>query len=72
MMYDRDAEMVIIQKAKGLRTTLNIDDKLLAEAERITGVSEKASLVRVGVRQPTQPDRGAVLAATSASGAGGH
>lgn len=32
MMYDRDAELVIIQQAKGLRTTLNIDDKLLAEA----------------------------------------
>lgn len=33
-----------------MRTTLNIDDKLLAEAQRMTGVSEKASLVREGLR----------------------
>ncbi len=33
-----------------MRTTLNIDDKLLAEAQRITGVSEKAALVREGLR----------------------
>jgi len=28
---------------------LNIDDQLLAEAQRITGVSEKAALVREGL-----------------------
>ena len=33
-----------------MRTTLNIDDHLLDEAQRITGVSEKASLVREGLR----------------------
>ena len=33
-----------------MRTTLNLDDKLLAEAQRITGVSEKAVLVREGLR----------------------
>ncbi len=33
-----------------MRTTLNIDDQLLDEAQRITGVSEKASLVREGLR----------------------
>lgn len=33
-----------------MRTTLNIDDKLLAEAQRITGVSEKAALVREGLK----------------------
>ncbi len=33
-----------------MRTTLNIDDQLLAEARRITGVSEKAALVREGLR----------------------
>lgn len=33
-----------------MRTTLNIDDQLLAEAQRITGVSEKATLVREGLR----------------------
>lgn len=33
-----------------MRTTLNIDDKLLDEAQRITGMSEKASLVREALR----------------------
>ncbi|MDE2088794.1 MAG: type II toxin-antitoxin system VapB family antitoxin [Gammaproteobacteria bacterium] len=33
-----------------MRTTLNIDDQLLDEARRITGVSEKAMLVREGLR----------------------
>ncbi len=33
-----------------MRTTLNIDDQLLAEAQRITGVSKKAALVREGLR----------------------
>jgi Arc/MetJ family transcription regulator len=33
-----------------MRTTLNIDDQLLAEAQRITGVSEKSILVREGLR----------------------
>ena len=29
-----------------MRTTLNIDDQLLAEAQRITGMAEKTALVR--------------------------
>jgi Arc/MetJ family transcription regulator len=33
-----------------MRTTLNIDDQLLAQAQRITGISEKAALVREGLR----------------------
>ena len=32
-----------------MRTTLNIDDQLLVEASRITGVEEKTSLVRMGL-----------------------
>ena len=32
-----------------MRTTLNIDDKLLSEASRLTGVAEKTSLVRMGL-----------------------
>lgn len=32
-----------------MRTTLNIDDQLLGEAQRITGVKEKAALVREGL-----------------------
>jgi Arc/MetJ family transcription regulator len=33
-----------------MRTTLNIDDLLLDEARRITGVTEKTALVREGLR----------------------
>jgi Arc/MetJ family transcription regulator len=33
-----------------MRTTVNIDDQLIAEAQRITGVSEKAALVREGLK----------------------
>ena len=32
-----------------MRTTLNIDDKMLMEAARLTGVREKTSLVRRGL-----------------------
>lgn len=33
-----------------MRTTLNIDDQLLEEAQRLTGISEKTALVREGLR----------------------
>jgi Arc/MetJ family transcription regulator len=33
-----------------MRTTLNIDDQLLDEAQRITGITEKVALVREGLR----------------------
>lgn len=32
-----------------MRTTLNIDDKILAQASRLTGEKEKTSLVRRGL-----------------------
>ncbi|RMD68715.1 MAG: type II toxin-antitoxin system VapB family antitoxin [Gammaproteobacteria bacterium] len=33
-----------------MRTTLNIDDELLAKAQQATGLKEKAALVREGLR----------------------
>ena len=33
-----------------MRTTLNIDDLLLNEAQRITGMTEKTALVREGLK----------------------
>jgi Arc/MetJ family transcription regulator len=33
-----------------MRTTLNIDDELLKEAQRLTGTTEKSALVRDGLR----------------------
>jgi Arc/MetJ family transcription regulator len=32
-----------------MKTTLNIDDRLLERAARLTGVKEKTSLVRLGL-----------------------
>jgi len=33
-----------------MRTTLNIEDKLLDEAAKLTGIKEKTSLVRLGLQ----------------------
>lgn len=33
-----------------MRITLNIDDELLAKAQRMTGIAEKTALVRKGLR----------------------
>ncbi|MGM0633402.1 MAG: type II toxin-antitoxin system VapB family antitoxin [Pseudomonadota bacterium] len=33
-----------------MRTTLNLDEELLEEAQRITGMTEKTALVREGLR----------------------
>ncbi len=33
-----------------MRTTLNIDDQLLAEAQRLCGIAEKAALVREALK----------------------
>ena len=32
-----------------MRTTLNIDDEILDKASRLTGITEKTSLVRLGL-----------------------
>ncbi|MBW1723916.1 MAG: type II toxin-antitoxin system VapB family antitoxin [Deltaproteobacteria bacterium] len=32
-----------------MRTTLNIDDDVLAKASRLTGIKEKTALVRLGL-----------------------
>jgi Arc/MetJ family transcription regulator len=33
----------------GMRTTLNIEDELLAKAAELTGIKEKTSLVKLGL-----------------------
>ena len=39
-----------LQENPIVRTTLNIDDQLLEEARRMTGINEKSTLVREGLR----------------------
>jgi len=36
--------------ASFMRTTLNIEDELLAEAQRVSGLKEKTALVREGLK----------------------
>jgi len=38
------------QKGVAMRTTLALDDELLAEAQRLTGMKEKSLLVREALR----------------------
>jgi Arc/MetJ family transcription regulator len=45
-----------------MRNTMNINDQLLAETQRVTGVSEKVALVREGLRALIAPDSARQLA----------
>ncbi|CAN5146160.1 type II toxin-antitoxin system VapB family antitoxin [soil metagenome] len=46
-----------------MRTTLNIDDDLLAEAGRYTGETEKTALVRMGLQALIEREAARRLAA---------
>lgn len=50
-----------------MRTTLNIDDELLAEAQRITGLREKTAVVREGLVALIERDSARRLASLGAS-----
>lgn len=41
--------IILNTRRRVMRTTLNIDDELLAKAEEITGIKEKTSLVKLGL-----------------------
>lgn len=45
-----------------MRTTLNIEDELLSKATKLTGVSEKTSLVRLGLEALIARESGKRLA----------
>ena len=45
-----------------MRTTVNIDDELLAEARRLTGIQERATLVRMGLQALVEREAGRRLA----------
>jgi Arc/MetJ family transcription regulator len=50
-----------------MRTTVTIDDQLMFEAQRITGVNEKAVLVREGLKALIERESSRRLAALGAS-----
>lgn len=41
--------MAILAILDHMKTTLNIDDELLREAQRLTGLAEKTAVVRAGL-----------------------
>jgi len=45
-----------------MRTTINIDDQILAKASRLTGIKEKTSLVRLGLEALIARESGKRLA----------
>jgi Arc/MetJ family transcription regulator len=45
-----------------MRTTLNIDDGLLEKAAKLTGITEKTSLVRLGLQELIARESGRGLA----------
>jgi Arc/MetJ family transcription regulator len=45
-----------------MKTTLNIDDALLAEAGRLTHITEKTALVRAGLKALIAIESGRLLA----------
>ena len=45
-----------------MRTTLNIDDEMLMEASRLTGIQEKTALVRLGLEALIARESGKSLA----------
>ena len=49
--------------APAMRTTLNLDDDLLAEAERLSGISERTPLIREALRALVQRESARRLAA---------
>ena len=50
-----------------MRTTVNIDSELLDEAQRLTGVKEKASLLREGLKALIERESARRLAALGGS-----
>ena len=53
-----------------MRTNLHIDERLLEEARRLTGIEGKAALVNEGLRALVQRESGRRLAALGGSAPG--
>lgn len=50
-----------------MRTTVNIDDELMARAQALTGIEEKATLLREGLRALVEREAARRLAALGGS-----
>lgn len=50
-----------------MRTTVNIDDKLMETAQRLTGIEEKAALLRAGLKALIEQESARRLASLGGS-----
>lgn len=50
-----------------MRTTVNIDDELMARAQELTGIEEKAALLRAGLQALVEREAARRLAALGGS-----
>lgn len=50
-----------------MRTTVNLDDNLLAEAQKLTGVDERATLLRMALEALVEREAGRRLARLAGS-----
>jgi Arc/MetJ family transcription regulator len=50
-----------------MRTTLNLDDTLIGEARRLTGIREKTELIHRGLRELVARESARMLAALGGS-----
>jgi len=51
-----------------MKTTLNIDDKIIEKASKLTGISEKTALVRMGLEALIAQESAKRLAALGGTG----
>jgi Arc/MetJ family transcription regulator len=53
---------LMIERMFEMRTTMNLDDELVARAQELTGIKERNTLVRMGLEALVQREAGRRLA----------
>jgi Arc/MetJ family transcription regulator len=53
---------LMIKRTAEMRTTMNLDDELVARAQELTGIKERNTLVRMGLEALVQREAGRRLA----------
>jgi Arc/MetJ family transcription regulator len=53
---------LMIKRIAEMRTTMNLDDELVARAQELTGIKERNTLVRMGLEALVQREAGRRLA----------
>lgn len=55
------------KEATAVRTTINLDDQLLGEAQRLTGMKERTALIHAGLRALIERESARCLARLAGS-----